>query len=352
MVFSASSMSNTYFYDGDALYFTRKQAIAIVLGLFGMFVTNNIHYSKLKKLTLPFFLVVFVALLLVPYIGHEANGARSWFKVGPLSLQPAEFAKLSLIMYLAYLISNKKERYLDFKHGLLPALVVTCIMTGLILLQPDFGTAMVLMLISLVLLAVGGANLKHLGLTVGAGAAAGSLGLAILLLAKPTIVNSHHFDRIYAFLDPWADERGIGWHIVNSMYAFGHGGLTGAGFGQSVQKLHYLPAPHNDFIFSIIGEELGFIGATIFLLVYLLFLWRGLVVALRCPDPFGNLVGVGIVLMIGIQALINLCGVTNMIPLTGVTLPLISYGGSSMLVTLTSIGILLGLSREQRQRKS
>jgi cell division protein FtsW len=157
----------------------------------------------------------------------------------------------------------------------------------------------------------------------------------------------YRIQRFTAFMDPWADPTDTGFHLVQSLYAFGHGGFWGAGFGQSIQKLHYLPEAHNDFIFAIIGEEFGFFGTLIFLVAYLLFLWRGIVIALRCPDPFGNLAGMGIVSMIAVQALINLGGVTNTIPLTGVTLPLISYGGSSMLLTLTSMGILLNISREQ-----
>jgi cell division protein FtsW len=156
----------------------------------------------------------------------------------------------------------------------------------------------------------------------------------------------YRMERITTFLDPWADETGSGFHVIQSLYAFGHGGWTGAGFGQSIQKLHFLPAPHNDFIFSIIGEELGFLGSSLFLLVYLLFIWRGIIVALRATDTFASLTGIGIIGTIAIQALINLGGVTNSIPLTGVTLPLISYGGTSVLVTLASLGILLGISRD------
>jgi cell division protein FtsW len=344
MVFSASSMSATYWQDGDSLFFTKKQVLGIILGTIGMIVAMNIHYTKLKKLTPLFFFVVLVSLILVPFFGHYSKGARSWFLIGPLQLQPAEFGKVAVIMYLAALISKKEEKFRSFKKGLLPALLIVGVVAFFIMLQPDLGSTAILCMGALLVITVGGANLKHLAL-LGAGAAAlGSFVIAIMLLAKSEF--GYRMARITTFINPWADAQGEGYHIIQSLYAFGHGGLTGAGFGQSIQKLHFLPAPHNDFIFSIIGEELGFIGSAIFLLVYLLFIWRGIIVALRATDTYASLVGVGIIGTIAIQALINLGGVTNSIPLTGVTLPLISYGGTSVLVTLTSLGILLGISRD------
>lgn len=346
MVFSASSMSAIYHWEGNALYYTQKQVLGIILGIVGMIITMNIHYTKLKKLTLPFAFAVLVVLVLVPFVGKDVNGARSWFKIGPLQLQPAEFAKVAIVMYLAALISKKQDKFRQFKNGLLPALFMIALVSGLILLQPDLGSTIVLCLGALLVLIVGGANLKHLALLGAAGTALASLIGAVAVLAKPDLLSSYRIARITTYLDPWADAKGDGYHIVQSLYAFGHGGFTGAGFGQSIQKLHFLPAPHNDFIFAIIGEELGFIGGALFLLTYLLLIWRGIIVSLRCTDTYASLVGVGIIGTIGIQALINLGGVTNSIPLTGVTLPLISYGGSSMLVTLSSMGILLGISRE------
>lgn len=349
MVFSASSMSAAYHMEGDSLYYTKKQALGIALGLGGMIVCMNLRYDKLKKWALPFFFVVLVSLFLVPFIGHEAKGAKSWFKIGPLQLQPAEFAKLGIILYLSSLISKKQDKFSDFQKGLLPALIMVGFVAFLIMLQPDFGSTMILCMGAMLVIVVGGANLKHLGLL---GAGIGGLGVlyvAFKFITKPDFASGYQVARITSFLDPWADPRGDGFHIVQSLYAFGHGGFMGAGFGQSIQKLHFLPAPHNDFIFSIIGEELGFIGSAFFLMCYLLFIWRGFIVSLRCKDTFGSLAGVGIMGMIGIQALINLGGVTNSIPLTGVTLPLISYGGSSILITLTSLGILLGISREQNR---
>lgn len=344
MVFSASSMSAAYYYAGDSLLFTKKQILGIVLGIIGMIVCMNIHYTKLKKLTPLFFFVVLVALVLVPFFGKDVKGARSWFPVGPLQLQPSEFAKTALVMYLAALITKKGDKFRDFKKGLLPALLIVGLVAFLIMLQPDFGSAVILGMGALLVIIAGGANLKQLALLGLAGGALLSIGTFIMVMANSEF--GYRMERITTFFDPWADESGAGYHIIQSLYAFGHGGLTGAGFGQSIQKLHFLPAPHNDFIFSIIGEELGFIGSAFFLLVYLLFIWRGIIVALRATDTFASLTGLGIIGTIAVQALINLGGVTNSIPLTGVTLPLISYGGTSVLVTLTSLGILLGISRD------
>jgi cell division protein FtsW len=345
MVYSASSMSASLYYQ-DSLHFIKRQAIAVALGLILMMFFMNVHYSKLKKWAVPLFLLVLIMLLLVPFIGVENKGATSWFALGPLNLQPAEFAKLSLIIYLTALIHKKGERFYEFKKGLLPTLIIIGLYCGLIMLQPDFGSTIILGLIAALVILVGGANLKHFfSLTIC------GLLLASLVVLIPFLKDQNTFrsDRISAFLNPWADPLGSGYHITQSLMAFGHGGISGTGFGQSIQKLGFLPAPHNDFIFAIIGEELGFIGSSLFLLFYLLFLWRGILISLRCKDSFGSLLGVGIMGMIGIQALINLGGVTNTIPLTGVTLPFISYGGSSILVLMASIGIVLGLSREQNK---
>ncbi|MDF2924512.1 MAG: cell division protein FtsW [Paenibacillaceae bacterium] len=346
MVFSASSMSATYWYQGDSLFYTKKQVLGIVLGIIGMFIVMNIHFSTLRKWTGPIFTMILISLFLVLVVGYESKGAKSWFMIGGLQLQPAEFAKVGIVMFLAAMIAKKEEKFRDFKQGLLPALLVIGLVVFLILQQPDLGSAMILAMGALLVIVVGGANLKHLLMLGTALAALGSIVFFIMYLIDPDILGGYRIARITTFLDPWVDERGDGFHIVQSLLAFGHGGLTGAGFGQSIQKLHFLPAPHNDFIFSIIGEELGFIGSSIFIIVYLLFIWRGFIVALRCSDTFGSLLGIGIIGTMAIQSLINIGGVTNSIPLTGVTLPLISYGGTSVMVTLASLGILLGISRD------
>ncbi|SDD99247.1 cell division protein FtsW [Paenibacillus sp. UNCCL117] len=323
-----------------------SQGSKVLLGTFIMFFCMNVDFRKFQRWVAPFLTFSVVLLLLVPVIGIEINNAKSWLSLGPLgSIQPTEFAKLAVILYLAALISKKGEKIQDFKRGLAPPLLVVAFICLLIMQQPDLGSTLILVMSAALVIVVGGASFKHIAtLAIGGVMALAVIGTVYFLKTEG---NSYRIGRFTTYLNPFADKEGEGWQIVQSLYAFGHGGLTGAGFGQSIQKLHYLPLAYNDFIFAVIGEELGFIGTAIFLLVYLLFLLRGLVVALRCKELFGMLAGVGIVGMIGIQAFINIGGVTNTIPMTGVTLPLISYGGTSMMVTLMSLGILLSISREQ-----
>ncbi|MEF3309907.1 putative lipid II flippase FtsW [Paenibacillus sp. GYB004] len=348
MVFSASSVTALAKekFGNDPLYFVKKQAIFAVAGTVGMFFLMNIPYRRLKPLLRPGFMVVLVMLVLVPFIGFEVNGARSWFNLpgGMGSLQPSEFAKVGVILYLSLLITKKGERFRDLKNGLLPAVIIVGIVAGLIMLQPDFGSTMILVLAASLVIVVGGANLKHIFLAVGSITVIAAIFLAGYLISADSL--GYRMDRIACYLDPWFDQQSSCYQLVQSLYAFGHGELTGAGFGQSIQKMHYLPEAHNDFIFAIIGEEFGFIGTVLFLLLYLAFLWRGFIVALRCTDLFGSLAGTGIVGLIAIQALVNMGGVTGTIPMTGVTLPFISAGGSSLSVTMASIGILLSISRD------
>lgn len=350
MVFSASSMTAVTDW-GDPWYYVKKQAIAIFLGMIGMFVAMNIHYSRLKKWVLPAFFACLILLFLVPFFGTgpKGMGVHSWFRVGPFNLQPSEFAKLGVIMYLALYISRKGERFRQWKGGLLPALIMLGLIALLIMLQPDLGSCVILVLSALIVVVAGGARMKHLfGIAM---AAALIIGLIVGMNSlRGSDEGDYRIDRFTAFLNPFSDENGIGYQLVQSLYAFGHGGVTGAGFGQSIQKLHYLPEPHNDFIFAIIGEEFGFIGSSLFLLVFVFFLWRGILVSVRCKDQFSMLVGIGVMGMFGIQAFINIGGVTGAIPMTGVTLPFISYGGSSIIATLLSTGVMLGISREQNKQ--
>lgn len=346
MVFSASSVTALASdkFNNDPLYFLKKQAIFALLGTVGMFFLMNVPAGKLKPLLRPAFIGVLVLLVLVPFFGIKLNGARSWFNLGPFTMQPSEFAKVAIILYLSLLISKKGERFRDLKNGLLPAVIIVGIVAGLIMMQPDFGSTMILVLAASLVIIVGGANLKHIFMAVGSIGAIAAVVLTLYFLSSSSA--GYRMDRISCYLNPDSDPQGACYQIMQSLYAFGHGEVTGAGFGKSIQKMHYLPEAHNDFIFAIIGEELGLLGTMLFLFGYLLFLWRGIIVSLRCPDPFGSLAGTGIVGLIGIQALINMGGVTNTIPMTGVTLPFISYGGSSLLVTMCSVGILLSISRE------
>ncbi len=355
MVFSSSSSLTlaSEKFRNDPLYFVKRQIIWVVLGSIVMFVTMNIHYSKFKKWYAPIFMVTLVLLLFVVF-AERINGARSWFSIGKLGIQPTELAKISIILYLAALISKKGERLRDLRTGYIPVMVIVGIVAGLIMLQPDLGSCLILVATSGLVIYAGGASMKHIMasialLVLGVGLVMGAK-TAIESLSPPSetaaVNKDYQKDRITAFINPYADPKDTGFNIIQSLIAIGEGGTNGSGFGQSIQKLHYLPYPYTDFIFSVIGEELGFVGALLFLLVYLYFIWRGILIALRCTDPFGTLVGIGVMGMISIQAFVNIGGVTKTIPLTGVTLPFISYGGSSLLVTMLSMGIMLSISRE------
>ncbi|CAM4276174.1 MAG: putative lipid II flippase FtsW [Paenibacillus macerans] len=355
MVFSSSSSITLIDakFGNDPMYFTKRQIIFACLGLVFMFVTMNIRYDKYKKLFVPVFILAIMMLVLVPIIGDKRNGATSWFAIGTLGIQPTELAKITTILYLAALISKKGERFRDLRTGYIPVMVIVGFVAGLIMLQPDFGSCMILVATSGLIIFAGGANLKHIlgsiGLLVlGASIvlAAGALWDKIHPSESATDQVNYKVGRIQAYLDPMKDPLGNGYNLLQSLTAIGHGGPTGTGFGQGIQKLHYLPNAYNDFIFSVIGEEFGFIGTLLFLLFYVYFIWRGLLISLRCQSTFGTLTGVGIMGLIAIQAFINIGGVTNTIPMTGVTLPFISYGGSSLLAMMMSMGILLSISRE------
>jgi len=343
MVLSASSIMALQDY-GDMWYFTRRQAIWIILGLVALGVLMNIPYVKFQKwfLILTLGNLLLLLLVLIPGIGIQVYGARSWLGTGSFRLQPAEFAKLTLILYLAALISKKGEQIRDFKKGLAPAIVVTAIFALLIAAQPDFGTAAIVTGIALCVIVCGGANLKHM-LFIGTG--------IVMCMGAFALSFPHVLRRLNSYLDPWSDPYNTGFHLIQSFYAFGHGGITGVGFGRSIQKYEYLPHPHNDFIFSIIAEEFGFIGVCFVLFLYTVLIWRILYLCHQMRESFCTLVGVGIASMIGIQAFINIGGASGLIPISGVPLPLISYGGSSMLATLMGIGIALSISREVNRRK-
>ncbi|WP_410768155.1 putative lipid II flippase FtsW [Fontibacillus sp. BL9] len=354
MVFSSSSsiaqVNKSFGY--DPMYFTKRQIAFGAVGFIGMFISMNIPYEKYKKLFAPVFILAIILLLIVPFSG-SINGASSWFKIGTLGIQPTELAKITTIMYLSALISKKGERFRDLRTGYIPVMVIVGFVAGLIMLQPDLGSCLILVATAGLIIFAGGANLKHimgsiallvLGASIVMGV--GALWDKINPSESAAAESNYKLGRIQAYINPWEDPQHTGYNLIQSMTAIGHGGLTGTGFGQGIQKLHYLPNAYNDFIFSVIGEEFGFIGSIIFLIFYIYFIWRGLLVSLRSHSTFGTLMGVGIMGLIAIQAFINIGGVTRTIPVTGVTLPFISYGGSSLLVMMVAMGIVLSISRE------
>lgn len=340
MVYSAGSVLAFHDY-GDSFYFVKRQILFAVLGLISMFFTMNLDYRILKKyakigLILCFALLVIV---LIPGIGVVRGGARSWLGISSFGIQPSEFMKLGMILFLSFWLSKEDYRITLFAKGLLPPLGMIGLAFGLIMLQPDLGTGTVMLGASLLIVFAAGARIRHLaGL-----AAVGAVGFVGLILAAP-----YRLKRITAFLDPWSDPLGAGYQIIQSLYAIGPGGLAGLGLGMSRQKYSYVPEPQTDFIFSILAEETGFIGGLLVLILFLILVWRGMRVAMTIDDMFGSLLAVGIVGMVGVQVVINIGVVIGLMPVTGITLPLISYGGSSLTLMLTALGILLNLSRYAR----
>ncbi len=337
MIFSASAILAQQRF-GDNLYFLKRQLIFGALGLLMMFVLSRIDYRRLRGLAYPLLFVSFLllALVYVPGIGLKVGGARRWIHLGIVTVQPSEIAKLSLIIYMAYYFSKKKETIKEFKKGVLPVLGMTLALIALIYPQPDFGSAMFLSLLLITFLFIAGARLTHLLL----------LGSAVLPFGIYAVFHAgYRYRRLIAFLDPWKNPRSTGFQIVQSFISFGSGGFFGVGLGNGQQKLFFLPAPHTDFIFSVIGEELGFIGVTIIIFLFMILLLRGFRIAYLAQSPFASYLALGVTLMIGLQTIINLGVVMGLLPTKGIPLPFISYGGSSLLITLMGVGILLSISR-------
>jgi cell division protein FtsW len=340
MVYSASAQWALFRYE-DAFFFAKRQLLFAGLGVFAMFFVMQIDYwtwrTWAKVLLLCCFLLLVVVL--IPGVGQVRNGAQSWIGVGAFSLQPAEFTKLALIAFLAKFLSENQKKITSFKKGLLPSLSFVLLAFGLIMLQPDLGTGVVLIGTCIVMIYVSGARVSHF-VTLGL---IGLAGLAVLIISAP-----YRIKRITSFIDPWSDPLGAGFQIIQSLYALGPGGLIGLGLGQSRQKFGYVPEPHTDFIFAILAEELGFIGGSLIVLLFSLVLWRGIRIALGAPDLYGSLLAVGIIGMVVIQVIINIGVVTGLMPVTGITLPFLSYGGSSLTLMLTALGVLLNISRYAR----
>ena len=337
MVYSASAILATDRFR-DAHFFLRKQLFWAVLGLGVMWGVMAIDYRRWRPLVTPLLALSFVllVLVLVPPFGHSINGTRRWLRWGPISVQPTELAKLVLVLYLADFLARRQAVIGSLWRGVVPPLVVTAGVAGLILLQPDLGSAVAVVGVVLCMIFVAGARLVHLGLI-------GALALPVVVMAVFTA--SYRMRRVLTFLDPWADPRGAGFQIIQSYLALGGGGLLGRGLGESKQKLFYLPEPHTDFIFAILGEELGFVGAVGTVALFGLLLWRGIRVGLRVSDPFGALLAFGVTALLVNQAVVNLGVVVGLFPTKGLPLPFVSSGGSSLLVAMAAVGLLLNVSQ-------
>lgn len=340
MVYSASAVSALYDF-GDSFYYLKRQLIFAVLGVVAMFITMRIDYYIWRKwanrgLLFCFLLII---LVLVPGIGVVRGGARSWLGIGSLGIQPSEFMKLALILFLAHHFDKGTFQLQTWWKGLFRPLSIVLVAFGIIMLQPDLGTGAVLVGSSMLLIWLAGARAAHVvGLAL-----AGVAGLVGLIATAP-----YRLQRITAFMDPWKDPLGAGYQSIQSLYAIGPGQLMGLGWMESRQKYNYLPEPQTDFIFSILAEELGFIGGGFVLFLFLFVIWRGMRIAIAAPDRFGTLLAFGITAIIAVQVMINISVVIGLMPVTGITLPLISAGGSSLTLLLTAIGILLNISRVAR----
>lgn len=338
MIYSASSIWAEYKFH-DAFKFVKAQGIFFLAGIVLMNALLKIDYSVYQKhankiLGICFLLLV---LVLIPGIGTVRNGSRSWFGLGGFGIQPSEFAKIGLIIYVAKYLANHRKEMRDIKKGVLPILMVIGVFFLLIMLEPDFGTAMVIVLTLVCMIFVSGVKVSFF-VKVGF---MGLLGIVGLILVAP-----YRMARIVSFLNPWTDPLGSGFQIIQSLYAIGPGGLLGQGFLNSHQKHFYLPEPQTDFIFSIISEEFGFLGVLIVVSFFFFLFYRSLKISMRTEDAFGKYLSFGLAFGILIQAVLNLCVVVGLIPVTGVTLPFLSYGGSSLLVSMASMGIILNISKK------
>ncbi len=324
---------------GDSYFYLKRQALFSLLGIGLMVIVKNIPRTLFSRLSYPLLLMSasLMILVLIPGMGTRVGGAMRWFRLGYVSIQPSEFAKFSLAVYMAYSMSKKGADMKSFSRGLVPHLLVAGVFMILIVLQPDLGTAVIIGCWLIMLLFVGGVNPLQL---------AGLLSLFAPAVLWLVFHSDYRLKRWWAFLHPWKDPRGIGFQIVHSFLAFGSGGLFGVGLGNGKQKLFYLPEPHTDFIFSIVAEEMGLLGVAVIITLFGVLVIRGITVAVNARDLYSSYLALGLTTLIGLQVLVNMGVVMGLLPTKGLTLPLISYGGSSLVMTFLSVGVLLNISSE------
>ena len=341
MIYSSSNIWAEYKFD-DPFKYVKNQLLFLCLGIILMVILSKIDYNFYKKKSNLILLGTFLLLILVliPGIGKVRNGARSWFGIGPFGIQPSEAAKIALIIFVAKYLEKNDKNIKSIIKGVFPILMVIGIFFALIMLEPDFGTGMVIVITLITIIFISGVKLNFF---IKCGFI-GILGITALIIIAP-----YRMARIVSFLNPWSDPLGSGFQIIQSLYAIGPGGLLGQGFLESRQKHFYLPEPQTDFIFSIISEEFGFLGVLIVCSCFFYIFYRSIKISLRCQDLFGKYLAFGLSYGILIQAILNLSVVVGLIPVTGVTLPFLSYGGSSLLITLCSIGIILNIGRKNNK---
>jgi cell division protein FtsW len=336
MVYSASAVVGLEHYGSPTLFLV-KQTMWALMGLATLWVVMRIDYRHYRE---PVFIwsclgVVGLALVAVLFM-PPVNNARRWFSIGGLGVQPSEVAKLAAIFFIAAILERRMNRINEIRYALVPIVVVLIVLVGLILIEPDFGTSMSLVLIAAVMIFAAGLNYSYL--------------IGVALVSAPVVATlimsaGYRRRRLLAFLDPWQDPLGDGFQIIQSLIAVGTGGVWGRGLMNGIQKLFFLPEPHTDFIYAVISEELGLVGATAVLVCFLIVTWRGMRVALRAPDSFGSFLAIGLTAMVALQAMVNISVVIGLMPTKGIPLPLVSFGGSSLLMNLVGMGILLNVSQ-------
>ena len=341
MVLSASFASAYYDLQGetghDPTFFFSRQAVFALAGVGVMWLFSHIPMETYHRFSGAAMVLATLCLAAVPFFGTVVNGARRWISLGFTTFQPSEITKIAIILYFSSLICKYKDRMRTFRYGIAPFAAILALVAALLILEPHFSATIIIFLIGAAMLFLGGARL---GWFIGGGAALLGLGTAAVLLV-PYVA-----ERVASFLDPFSDPTGDGWQIVQSLYAIGSGGLTGLGLGMSRQKYLYLPEEHNDFIFSVVCEEMGFIGASLILVLFAMLIVRGYQLAMRAPDRYGFLVGAGVTTMLALQILLNVAVCTSLVPCTGISLPFFSYGGTALLIQMAEAGIVLSLSRE------
>ncbi|MDD3888070.1 MAG: putative lipid II flippase FtsW [Patescibacteria group bacterium] len=342
MLSSASVVLSYQNFGNNYYYFTHQLLFGVLIGLVAMFVAYKIDYHKWKKFAALMLILTLVLLILVfiPGLGFEYGGARRWVNLGPLgTIQPTEIAKLTFLLYLATWLDKRSQGIKDWKYSFAPFLFMLAVVGTLTVLQPDVGTMSVIMLMSIVVYFVAGGKLTHLGI-LGVGAV-----LIMMLLIK---IAPYRMSRFTVFLNPELDPQGIGYQINQSLLAVGSGGILGRGLGKSIQKHNYLPEASGDSIFAVIAEEMGFVRIIFLLLLFLFFAYLGFRIAKRAPDMYGKLIATGITAWVILQALINISAMISLIPLTGIPLPFISYGGSAIISLLAACGIMLNISKQSK----
>ncbi|MDH3518292.1 MAG: putative lipid II flippase FtsW [Acidimicrobiia bacterium] len=334
---SASSTVGITRRGGDQYYFLKRQLLGVGIGTIGLVIMSRVPYRIYRRVAMPAFLATVVLLVVVLMVGAEEGGGRRWLLVGPFSIQPSEIAKLTVILAFATILERKQKLLGDLGHFLGPLALILVPIGFLVMKQPDLGTAIILGVASLAVIYVSSAPMRFVVGSAGVGGAV-AVGLALS--------DQYRLDRITGFMDPWADAADTGYQLIQSYYALGTGGLTGVGLGASRARWSYLPNAHTDFIFSIIGEESGFIGGILVIGLFAIVAASGWIIASRAPDQFGRMIATGITAWISVQAIVNIGGVLGVMPITGITLPFVSYGSSAVIVTMAALGVLVNIAHE------